>query len=67
MSSDVVIENLLMDHCDLLADGSSDLFRESSPDGAGRNTHGSLQSARRPRSWRRATGVILVRGDEGGQ
>jgi hypothetical protein len=39
------MEDLLMDHGDLLADWSAELSRETSPDGAGRDTHGSLQSA----------------------
>ena len=37
MSSDLVMEDLLMDQGDLLADWSANLSRETSPDGAGRD------------------------------
>jgi hypothetical protein len=67
MCSDVVMENLLFNVQDFLADGSADLFGEPSPDVAGRDTHGSLQSAITPRISRMVPGVILVRGDEDGQ
>ena len=44
------MENLLFDDQDFLADGLADRFRESFPDGPGRNAHGFLQSATRSRS-----------------
>ncbi len=56
------MENLLFDDQDFLADGLADRFRESFPDGPGRDAHGFLQSATRSRSRRMATGVIFVRG-----
>ena len=61
MRSELVTEHLLLNDQDGFADGSPDLFRDSLPDGARRNLHGSLQSARRPRICRTATAVILVR------
>jgi hypothetical protein len=65
MSSELVMEYLLLDDQDGFADVSSDALRESLPDGSGRDAHGCLQSARRPRSWRMAMHVIGVRGDRG--
>ena len=66
MGSELAMEHLLLDGQDGFADVLSDSFRESPPDGSGRDAHGSLQSARRPRSWRMAMEVIVVRGDAGG-
>jgi hypothetical protein len=60
------MEDLLLDDQDGCADVSSDSFREPPPDGSGRDAHGCLQSARRPRSWRMAMQVIVVRGEAGG-
>jgi hypothetical protein len=66
MSSELFMEDLLLDVHDGFVELSSDSFRKSSPDGSGRGTHGCLQSVRRPRSWRMAMQVIVVRGDEEG-
>jgi hypothetical protein len=67
MSSELITEHLLLKDQDGFADGLAGLFREPSPDGTRRDSHGSLHSARRPRSCRTATAVILVRVDEEGQ
>jgi hypothetical protein len=66
MSSELIMEDLLLDDQDGFADVSSEPFGESPPDGSGRDAHGCLQSARRPRSWRMAMQVIVVRGDAWG-
>jgi hypothetical protein len=66
MSSDLVMKYLLLDDQDGFADVLSDALGESPPDGSGRDAHGCLQSASRPRSWRMAMQVIVVRGDRGG-
>jgi hypothetical protein len=60
------MEHLLLDVQDGFADAPSESFREPSPDGSGGDAHGSLQSARRPRSCRMATQVIVVRVVAGG-
>ena len=67
MRSELVTEHLLLNDQDGFADGSPDLFRDPLPDGARRDSHGSPQSARRPRICRTASAVILVRVDGEGQ
>jgi hypothetical protein len=67
MRSELITEHLLLKNQDGFMDGPAGLTREPPPDGAGRDAHGSLQSARRPSSCRTATAVILVRVDGEGQ
>src|SRR5512146_2187096 len=67
MRSELITEHLLLDDQDGVADGPAGLFRESSPDGARRDAHGSPHSARRARSCPRAAAVILVCVDGQGQ
>ena len=62
-----------MDDQDFLADGPADLFGEPSPDGAGRNTHGSLPVSQKTEkltngdrgdfgAWRRGGTIGVIRG-----